>query len=185
MRQTIRLLLLVFLASCSSHNDQTQITPISQRKSNTNVTRLEKIAKRHAKNSVLLLLPMSGTNKSIGEGVVHAAMLANQNSDIEFYVVDTAERFDAFKLYESFKQKNLKAIVGPVFYQEAQKYGALFPTVPVLSLSNNLKINNGHIIACGISPQNEIRALLSFAKLKNMHGVLAILPETKFGDLIL
>lgn len=128
---------------------------------------------------------MSGSNAAIGEGVVNAGLLAEKNSDTEFYVVDTEKRVDSFKLHEQFKGKNLKAVIGPVFYHEARKYGALFPTVSILSLSNNLKINNGHIIACGISPQNEIRKLMSFAKSENMQGVLAILPETEFGNLIL
>ncbi len=184
MRQTIKFLLLAFLTSCSSNNDNVHIKPISHKKSNT-ISHLQKIANHRATNSVLMLLPMSGNNKAIGEGIANAAMLADKQTDTEFYIIDTAEHVDTFRLYERFKGKNLKAVIGPVFYQEAQKYGALFQNVPILSLSNNLKINNGHIIACGVSPQNEIHKLMTFAKSRNMSGILAILPETTFGDLIL
>ena len=137
---------------------------------------------RSAENSVLLLLPLSGSNKSVGQGILNACLLANLDKNTEFFVVDTDQPLDNFELQNRFKNRNLKAVIGPVFYHDAQKYGVLFSKVPVLSLSNNVKINNNHIIACGVSPQNEIKQLVRFARSQHANGIIAILPKTLLGD---
>ncbi|MDR0753707.1 MAG: hypothetical protein LBE95_03525 [Holosporaceae bacterium] len=136
-------------------------------------------------NSVLLLLPMSGNNECIGRNILNACLLAVNNAQsIDFYVVDAAAR-DKCAIHNRLRNKKLRAIIGPVFYHETTQYGALFPNVPILSFSNNLQINSDHVFACGLSLQDEIRALFAYAKSRQINSFLAMLPDGEWGNQIL
>jgi ABC-type branched-subunit amino acid transport system substrate-binding protein len=137
------------------------------------------------KNSVLLILPMSGSNEPMGKSILNACFLAAEDSsNINFYVIDSANP-SMEKLSEYGKFRSLKAVVGPIFSHEVNRYGALFPNIPVFSLSNDLKINNGHVFACGLSLQDEIQMLFSYANSQNIDSFLIMIPEGEFGNQIL
>jgi len=137
-----------------------------------------------ARNSVLILVPMSGENVAIGRGIINACLLsANDASDIDFYVENTHD-VDMSKLYEKFKEHNFDAIIGPVFYNEVGKYEALFRHTPIFSLSNNISINNQHVIACGLSPQEEIKKICLTIKASKLSGVLLLVPENSYANKI-
>ncbi|MDR1375651.1 MAG: hypothetical protein LBJ45_02465 [Holosporaceae bacterium] len=187
----------MFLASCSPNGNIRQITTIPSEKTIIYEPGADKLLDsslaifpvRNSENAILLLLPMSGSNAAIGRGILNACILANVKNDfksVDFYVVDTANAdMEKFSLYDEFRNKNLKAIIGPVFFHEAKQYSALFPNVPIFTFSNNIKVNNDHTIACGMSPENEIKALFSFAASKNINSFMLMLPEGEFGDQIL
>jgi hypothetical protein len=128
---------------------------------------------------------MSGVNAHIGRSVLNACLISLDNtSDIILYVIDTADTsLEKFSLPGRFE--NLKAIIGPVFANEIKQYSTLFFNTPILSLSNNPRINCDHVFACGLSLQDEIRTLISDAILRNISGFLVMLPEGKFGDQVL
>lgn len=114
-------------------------------------------------SNVLLLLPLSHNNKDMGQDILNACLLlANQNKgmNVNFLVVDSAKNINEWQ--EEIKNKKIAAIIGPVFSNEAKQIGVLFPDVPIFSLSNNPEINNNHIFACGVPPQQELRALVKY-----------------------
>ncbi|GHU11544.1 hypothetical protein FACS189449_03210 [Alphaproteobacteria bacterium] len=141
------------------------------------------------KNLVLLLLPLSGSHAEIGRSVLNACMLFSYehgNSDANFCVVDTSDpNVNNYRLYEKYKHADLKGIIGPVFFNEAKQFGALFPKTRIFTLSNNIKANNNHVFSCGISPQDEICTVFSYAKDNNIHDFLVMLPENELGDQLL
>lgn len=147
---------------------------------------LKKIAQNNANNTILLLLPLSGANANLGHGILNTCILSAkefQDADIDFVVIDTADRFlDKNQLCWNYKDQNLRAIIGPVFSIEAKRYGALFPNVPMYTFSNNIKVNSNHIFACGLSPQNEINEIFSFARKNKVEDFLIMLPKGKYGD---
>lgn len=147
------------------------------------------MSRQTAGNDILLLLPLSGGNAALGKGILRACILTCRTDDhrnVDFHVVDTADpALEKAKLHDKFKDKNLKAIIGPVFFQEAKQYGALFPEVPILTFSNNLSVNSDHIVACGISPQEEVKTLFAFAISRGIDGFLVMLPEGEAGDQVL
>jgi hypothetical protein len=138
-------------------------------------------------NSVLLLLPMSGSNGFLGQDMVNVCLLSldnNNSSNITFHVVDSADpSLDKFSLSRRFP--NLRAIIGPVFAQEAKQYGALFPNIPLLSLSSDPNVNSNHVFACGPSHRDEIHTLFTQMNNQDITGALVILPEGSRGDQIL
>lgn len=177
----VLLLSLLLLTSCSSQKDTKRIWHM---KSIVRDQMHVDLSQPSRENSVLLLLPLSGSNKSVGRGILNSCLLAELDKNVEYYVIDTDQPLDSFSLQNRFKDKNIKAVIGPVFYHDAQKFGVLFSEIPVLSLSNNIKINNNHIIACGVSPQSEIKRLTRFARSQCASGIIAILPKTLLGDSI-
>ncbi|MDR0581099.1 MAG: penicillin-binding protein activator [Holosporaceae bacterium] len=136
------------------------------------------------KNAALLLLPLSGSNELVGRGILNACLLAGGNAkNIDFYVLDTADHEKHATLCR-LRHKNFIAIIGPVFFQEVARYGALFQRTPILSFSNNLKINSDHVFACGLSPEDEIHALFAYADSQQINSFLTMLPDGELGNQI-
>lgn len=136
----------------------------------------------NAEHSILILLPLSGANAEIGRNTLNTCLIAARDyANINFVVVDTADaNLNTSELYNRFKDEKLDAIIGPVFYDEAKQFSAVFSKVPTFSLSNNIRMNNSHVFACGLSPAEELKCL--FQTIKNMNGVLVMLPENSYGD---
>lgn len=177
------------MVSCSTKKDDTTVQQkpididylIDQNLKNT--------ALKKSENTILVLLPLSGRNEKLGKGILNACMLSAQESrniDVKFQIVDTADvNLEKSQLHKKFKNHNVIAIIGPVFFNEARQYGALFPNIPIFTLSNNLKANNDHVFTCGLSPQDEINEIFSYAQSKKIDSFLILLPESEYGDEIL
>jgi ABC-type branched-subunit amino acid transport system substrate-binding protein len=181
----IKLLSLILVVSCAPSKDVSYEKPAPVSDEDLIDSRL-KFA-RPRKNSVLILLPLSGRNRNVGVGILNACLLALDHSrSIDFYVMNTADTsLEKHAIYEFFRNKNLQAVIGPVFSGETKQYGALFPRVPVLSFSNNPTVNSPHVFACGLSLQDEIRALFSYAHEQDINSFTIMLPNSEIGNQIL
>jgi hypothetical protein len=179
------------LVSCTSQEDFT-IPESKKEAAVTDISQATKILVERQKmshNQVLLLLPLSGPHKEIGNGILNACMLsANEPHEggVNFHVIDTSDpKLKSYELYEKFKNTDLKAIIGPVFFNEAKQFGVLFPNTPVFTFSNNMKVNNAHVFSCGVSPQDEIHAIFLYAKRHKLQDFLVMLPESELGNQLL
>lgn len=173
MKKALKLLLSFVLASCSpDHTSDQKISPPP-------VSYYDKALEnfQQTSSSVALLVPLSGEHKNLGKNVLNACILGNQNSNMDIYVIDTNSYSD--ELQQS-AFPNLRAIVGPVFFQESYKFASIFKHVPLFSLSNNTGANNGHIYACGLSPQEEIAAVFKYLKKKRLTSLTMFVPEGDF-----
>ncbi len=137
------------------------------------------MANRQAKDSVVLLLPLSGTHEKLGKNILHAVIQSNKNDDLDVYVVDTSKFQDDLNA-DSFQ--NVKAVIGPVFFSEAHRFATIFSNVPILALSNNIKLNSGHIYACGLTPQAELITIFDYMKHNKINSIAVMLPRGKFFD---
>ncbi|MDR3156283.1 MAG: hypothetical protein LBT90_04280 [Holosporaceae bacterium] len=150
---------------------------------------LERIANEKSGNAVLLALPLSGKNDSLGQEILAACLLAQQelgNCDVDIYVVDSSDiNLDMHKVHDQLKCSNLRAIIGPVFYGEIKKFSALFPTVPLFTLSNDERSKGNHVFVCGLTPRDEIKRLFMFMKLMKIDSIFVALPRGEFGDTLL
>ena len=173
MKFATRLLLLALLTSCTVNDtsDQTVLpTKISFHDAG-----LKNIQK--ADNSIVLLVPMSGPHKEIGQNILNACILGNQNPNMDVYVIDT-NNYSDFLQQASFP--NLKAVIGPMFFQESYKFASIFQKVSIFSLSNNTSANNGHIYACGLSPQEEVEAIFKYMRKNGLKSLTMFVPEGEF-----
>jgi ABC-type branched-subunit amino acid transport system substrate-binding protein len=202
MRQTIKILLcFIAITSCSINQKDGKIIQDSKKSIDDIVIDKKvrsNISLQKADNTVLLLLPLSGINSKIGQGILKACLLAAeeyennvdsllQKKSVEFCIIDTADNSrDKNNLYWNFKDQNLIAIVGPVFFNEVKTYGALFPEIPIFTFSNNLNINSEHIFSCGIAPQDEIKEILKYINSsEKTNNLLIMLPNSRYGNEIL
>lgn len=173
MKFATKLLLLALLTSCTSHD--TSDHKVIPSKISSGDAYLENV--RKAENSIALLVPVSGPHKEIGQNVLNACVLGNQNSKMDIYVIDTNDYSDYLR-QSSFP--NLKAAVGPVFFQESHKFASIFQKVPLFSLSNNVAANNGHIYACGLSPQEEIETVFRYLRENQLRSLTVFVPKGDF-----
>ncbi len=177
MNFATKLLLLALLTSCTSNDTSNRTFPPS--KISYPDVQLEKFQK--ADNSVVLLIPISGPHKEIGENVLNACILGNQSSNMDIYVVDTNNFSDDLQQSDFYK---LKAVVGPVFFKETYKFASIFQNVPLFSLSNNVNANNEHIYACGLAPQEEIESIFRYMRRNKLRSLTVFLPEADFAKSI-
>ncbi|MBQ3564534.1 MAG: hypothetical protein IJA14_00110 [Alphaproteobacteria bacterium] len=177
MYSTMKLLPLILLVACSQIDDTTKLQRMPPKKISTTQSQLKILkilAHEKAENSVVLLVPLSGANKALGQDILNACLLDNNDSHTDFYVLDSeSEDFENLQT----KFPNLRAVIGPVFSHETHRFSTMFPQVPIFSLSNNADISNTHVFACGISPQDELKAMFTFAKNFRKQGLIIILPE--------
>lgn len=172
------MLLLIFITSCTSVKDTSEFKPIPRKKDE--LAELKSTVK--AKNSVVLLLPLSGANKTLGKNILNACILGNESPDIDFYVIDT------LSCPENLKQNsfhNLRFVIGPVFFKEIHKFASVFQDVPILALSNNTDADNSHIYACGLSPKEEIKTIFRYIKRNKIESIAVLLPQGEFFKNIL
>lgn len=173
--------LTLLLVSCSKEHHET----IPQTRTNFDEILedpyLKKIAQENANNKIMVLLPLSGPEAYLGRSILDSCILAAKeanNSGIDFVVIDTADRtLDINKVFWKYNSNNLRAIIGPIFFNEARRYGALFPNIPMFTFSNNKDINNNHIFTCGISPQDETDEIFRYAKRSGKRDFLIMLPK--------
>lgn len=142
---------------------------------------LKEVSQKNANNKILILLPLSGPNANLGRGILNSCLLAaeeNNNPDIDFIVIDTADKnLDINKVFWRYSSTSLRAIVGPVFCNEARRYAALFPNISMFTFSNNREINNNHIFTCGVSPKDEINEIFRYARKSGKKDFLIMLPK--------
>ena len=71
-----------------------------------------------------LLVPMTGTNKEIGESIIKAVGLAIKDIDndlIEIYPKDTATKANqTLKSAFELSQMGVEVVIGPVFYESSR-----------------------------------------------------------------
>lgn len=165
MRFAIRFLPFLLLLSCSSPQKPQKELFKEDLQNNLLTPELKTLSQQNinSANNILLLLPLSGPNKEIGEDIFNTSILLlheNNCSNINFIVKDSSK--DVNEWAKELQNIKITSIIGPVFSNEAKKAGVLFPDIPIFSLSNNPEINNSHTFACGISPQHELKTLTKY-----------------------
>lgn len=171
----------MILNSCSKEDPETVIQTHYNFDSILEDPYLKKISQKNSKNKILVLLPLSGPHAQVGRGILNSCILASKESedpDIDFVVINTADqKLDINKVFWKYDSTNLRAIIGPIFFNEARRYAALFPNIPMFTFSNNKDINNNHIFTCGMSPQDETDEIFRYAKRNKKKDFLIMLPK--------
>ena len=130
-----------------------------------------------------LLIPMTGTNKEIGQSIIKAVSLAVKDIDstsIEIYPKDTASRPNqTLKSAFELKEMGIKVIIGPVFY-ESLSYLDEMKDLTFLSLTNkNLDLPK-NVISAGINSTSQFNTIKKFLKENNIERTIFLTPIQEY-----
>ena len=130
-----------------------------------------------------LLIPMTGSNKEIGQSIIKAVSLAVKdidNNSIEIYPKDTASRSNqtlrsAFEL----KEMGIKVVIGPVFY-ESLAYLDELKELTFLSLTNKTLDLPKNVISAGINSTSQFNTIKKFLEKNNVEKTIFLTPIREY-----
>lgn len=179
-------LLLLVLTSCSSTNTffgGGNIIPEEKISSKS----VEPTITDDGKFNIALILPL---NQQKEHNLVNSAQLAlieSKNSNINLFTFDSKMiESDPHLLLTQLIEKNIKAIIGPVYSNETEKLKELLEdkAITILSLSNDSSVNGDSLLTMGVSPDSQANILVRYAISQDIKNFHIILPATKYGKLI-
>ncbi len=140
-------------------------------------------ASANEKIKIGLLIPMTGTNKAIGQSIIKAVSLAVKDIDnnlIEIYPKDTASRPNqTLKSAFEFKQMGIKVVIGPVFY-ESLTYLDEMKDLTFLSLTNKNSDLPKNVISAGINSTSQFNTIKKFLEKNNVERTIFLTPIREY-----
>ncbi len=130
-----------------------------------------------------LLVPMTGSNKEIGQSIIKAVSLAVKDIDnnlIEIYPKDTASRPNqTLKSAFELKQMGIKVVIGPVFY-ESLTYLDEMKDLTFLSLTNKILNLPKNVISAGINSTSQFNTIKKFLEKNNVERTIFLTPIREY-----
>ena len=130
-----------------------------------------------------LLVPMTGSNKEIGQSIIKAVSLAVKDIDnnlIEIYPKDTASRPNqTLKSAFELKQMGIKVVIGPVFY-ESLTYLDEMKDLTFLSLTNKTLDLPKNVISAGINSTSQFNTIKKFLEKNNVERTIFLTPIREY-----
>tara|TARA_E500000178_G_C16998039_1_gene744221 strand:- start:223 stop:1686 length:1464 start_codon:yes stop_codon:yes gene_type:complete len=119
-------------------------------------------------NVVLVLMPLSGKFRGIGEKIRKAldlAMLQVKKDNVKFIYFDTGSDFSISELDSIVEKQNPKLIVGPLLRENLIKIKPSINKfkIPVLSFTNDSSLSKKGIWAIGFSPFEQVEKIVDYA----------------------
>ena len=140
-------------------------------------------ASANEKIKIGLLIPMTGTNKEIGQSIIKAVSLAVKDIDnnlIEIYPKDTASRPNqTLKSAFELKQLGIKVVIGPVFY-ESLTYLDEMKDLTFLSLTNKILDLPKNVISAGINSTSQFNTIKKFLEKNNVERTIFLTPIREY-----
>ncbi len=130
-----------------------------------------------------LLVPMTGSNKEIGQSIIKAVSLAVKDIDnnlIEIYPKDTASRPNqTLKSAFELKQMGIKVVIGPVFY-ESLTYLDEMKDLTFLSLTNKILDLPKNVISAGINSTSQFNTIKKFLEKNSVERTIFLTPIREY-----
>jgi len=130
-----------------------------------------------------LLIPMTGSNKEIGQSIIKAVSLAVKDIDnnlIEIYPKDTASRPNqTLKSAFELKQMGIKVVIGPVFY-ESLTYLDEMKDLIFLSLTNKTLDLPKNVISAGINSTSQFNTIKKFLEKNDVERTIFLTPIREY-----
>lgn len=138
-----------------------------------------------ARQTVAILLPLTGPRAGLGQVLLQAAQLALQdNSGPSLDVLDTGgTAAGAATAAQAAIAKGDRLILGPLTSSETASVAPIARAagVPVLAFTNDASQSQPGIWPLGISPDQQIRRLVAAAQAQGKTQFAALLPDSDFG----
>ncbi len=126
-----------------------------------------------------LLVPMTGSNKNIGQSIIKAVQLAIKDIDsnlIEIIPKDTATKPNiTLKSAFELKEMGVKVVIGPVFH-ESLNYLNEMKDLTFLSLTNKTLDLPKNVISAGINSTSQLNTIKKFLEMKKIKKTIFLTP---------
>jgi hypothetical protein len=126
-----------------------------------------------------LLVPMTGSNKNIGQSIIKAVRLAVKDIDsnlIEIIPKDTATKPNkTLKSAFELKQMGVKIVIGPIFH-ESLTYLDEMKDLTFISLTNKTLDLPKNVISAGINSTSQLNTIKKFLEINNVQKTIFLTP---------
>ena len=135
--------------------------------------------KAEEKIKIGLLVPMTGSNKDLGQSIIKAVRLAVKDIDsdlIEIIPKDTATKPNqTLKSAFELKKVGVKIVIGPIFH-ESLKYLDEIEEITFLSLTNKTLNLPKNVISAGINSTSQLNTIKKFLETNNIRKTIFLTP---------
>jgi ABC-type branched-subunit amino acid transport system substrate-binding protein len=136
-------------------------------------------AKASKKIKIGLMVPLTGSNKELGQSIIKAVRLAVKDIDndlLEIIPKDTASKANkSLKSAFELKQMGVKIVIGPVFY-ESISYLDEIKDITFLSLTNKTLDLPKNVISAGINSTSQFNTIKKFIEKNNIRKTIFLTP---------
>ena len=126
-----------------------------------------------------LMVPLTGSNKDLGQSIIKAVRLAIKDIDSNFIEIipkDTASKANkALKSAFELKQMGIKVVIGPVFY-ESISYLDEIKEITFLSLTNKTLDLPKNVISAGINSTSQFNTIKKFIENNKIKRSIFLTP---------
>ena len=137
-----------------------------------------------------LLLPLSGKAAEVGQALMNAAQLAlfdHATENFELIVRDTGGQAPlARRAAEELIAEGAKVVIGPLFGQSVTAVAPIARQagLSVLAFSNDRAIAGHDVYLLGLTPEQQIDRVVSYARRQGIRRFALLAPENRFGQRI-
>jgi len=134
-----------------------------------------------------ILLPLSGEEGRVGRALLDAALLgisdAADNS-LELLAYDTAAPGGARLAAQSALSDGAKLVLGPLLSSDVAEAAPVVrgAGINLIAFSNNLAVAGPGTYVIGLSPRQQVRRVVAYARERGMERFAALVPESPFGQ---
>ena len=137
------------------------------------------LTKASEKIKIGLMVPLTGSNKDLGQSIIKAVRLAVKdinNNSIEIIPKDTASKANkALKSAFELKQMGVKVVIGPIFY-ESISYLDEMKDITFLSLTNKTLDLPKNVISAGINSTSQFNTIKKFIETNDIRRTIFLIP---------
>ena len=118
--------------------------------------------------NIVLMVPLSGKHYQIGKSLLNSAQLAvekKNNKKIIFTIIDTGDEEQLLSRLYSVVEDDIDIIIGPVFSDKVNQVREITKNkdIPIVTFSNNSKIQDNRLYVFGLKLEDEIKELLTLS----------------------
>ena len=132
-----------------------------------------------------LLLPLDGTNQSIGKSVLRAVNLAVNKIDdptLELYPKNNFDNpEDNIKAAQELYDKGIRVFIGPIFDKNTKNLEK-FSDAIFITFSNKNISTQKNLIYAGVNATSQIATIKKFLEDNNIKKTICLIPEADFKE---
>ncbi|SMQ74479.1 amino acid/amide ABC transporter substrate-binding protein, HAAT family [Altererythrobacter xiamenensis] len=137
------------------------------------------------RHRIALLVPMSGTNGSVGQSIANAttmALLDTNASNLRITTYDTTQ--GARSAAEKAVADGNRLILGPLLADNVQQVSSVAApnNVPLISFSNDTSVASEDVFVMGHIPEQSIERSVAYARQRGSNNFAVLLPSGDYGQ---